>query len=68
MAIRAISPVGLNNNRKINSVAFQGRDNKSNNVNPLRNTMVAIPLATLLAMCSINTASAERNNSIFGWS
>ena len=66
MAIRAVGPIGLNSNKKLNSVSFKGRENKNSEINPLRNTMVAIPLATLLAMCSMNTASAGRNDNIFG--
>lgn len=53
---------------KTNNVHFEAqnkeRENRGAHSNPIKNTLVAVPLATLLAMSPLNSSAAERNSVI----
>ncbi len=65
MKIGAVSHLGQ---VKANNVHFEAqnkeRENRVAHSNPIKNTLVAVPLATLLAMSPLNSSAAERNSAI----
>jgi len=68
MAIRPISSTGYYSRNNANMVQFGARKNEENREHrgsSIRNTAMAVPLATLLAMSPLNASSVERN-SVFG--
>ncbi len=65
MAIRPISSTGYYNKNNTNMVQFGARKNEENREykgSSIRNTAMAVPLATLLAMSPLNASSVERNS------
>lgn len=65
MKIGAVSHLGQVKN---NNVHFEAqnkeRENRGAHSSPIKNTLVAVPLATLLAMSPLNSSAAERNSAI----
>ena len=57
MAIAPISSIGHNSN--IKNVHFAGRDRHDKSSYSIRNTVMAVPLATLLAMSPLNPVDAR---------
>ncbi len=62
MAVRPVTSVNFSVNTR-NDIAFSGRkdENRKHSSN-IRSTVVAVPLATLIAMSPLNTQSANRAN------
>ena len=66
MAVRPVTSVNFSVNTR-NNITFSGRKDESRkHTSNLRSSVMAVPLATLIAMSPLNAQSANYNNSVFG--